>query len=57
MKEAIALNLVTCRLGAMRSARQRGVFPQPIDNRSGAEVYAVKDIVEWEANRKGGKND
>ena len=57
MKEAIQLNLVTCRLGAMRSARQRGVFPLPIDNRSGAEVYAVKDIVEWERNRRGGKHD
>ena len=55
MKEAIILGLVTCRLGAMRSARQRGVFPQPIDNRSGAEVFAVKDVIEWERNRRGGK--
>jgi hypothetical protein len=55
MKEAILLHLVDCKLGAMRSARQRGVFPQSIGERSGAEVYAVKDIVEWERKRRGGK--
>jgi hypothetical protein len=58
MKEAIELKLVRCKLGALRAARQRGTFPKPIEQRSGADVYRVRDITEWEANRvKEGASD
>lgn len=63
LQEAVSLGIVTCKVGAMRSARQRvretgrGSFPAPIDKRAGSEVFAVRDIITWEQNRPRGASD